>query len=172
MPGKPRSQWSEPYRKRVERKEAALRAAKGGKRLTAAEEKAARQAGRGHKAKEHITRHEANKAKVDMLGGLTAKDRAYVRTQARKIQAETSGGEKGHDRAETERRMLEFASKHGADRFRELMKLQQGRRREYVRRQKEGAWIPYGGEFWAAVQADYGIDDEDMYWLWYMGAVV
>lgn len=151
MPGKPRSQWSPAYAARVARAEA--------KGLT-------RQAARGHKAKEHVTRAEANKAKADLLGGLTARDRAYVRDKARKHAAEF-----GKDRAATEKRMLDYATRQGADRFRELMKMQQQARREYVHASKEGSFIPRGIEYWLQVADDYDLDADNVDWLFYMGAI-
>jgi hypothetical protein len=116
MARKPRKQWSKAYAKRIARAEA-----KG----------LSRQAARGHKQREHISRKEAK--------GLTAGQSAAVNNFARK-QAKRAGG----DQDEAAHRLKAWTREQGYQRFQELKANVAGL--EKGKRERETVHVERGGK--------------------------
>lgn len=107
MAAKPSSQWSDAYRRRMERAEAQGKT---------------RQQARGHKAKEHVER----KAREVSLGMLTSSQRQSVRQFAR-----SQAKKAGQDPSEMADRMVSWATRQGYDRFTTLRGTQREMSEQY-----------------------------------------
>lgn len=149
MAGKPRSEWSDTYRRRVERAEAAGKS---------------RQAARGHKAKEHVTRAARNRLRAENLGLTTAADRAYARAYGRRIAIYL--GLDSDDAAAAGGKKLEQI---GAANFRAMARRMNAERAAYKREVKAGTWISKGVGYLEAMAAEFepGPDREPISLGWY-----
>lgn len=134
---KPRESWSASYRKRIERAEAAGKS---------------RQAARGHKPREHVTRKPKS--------ALNTKQKSIIKQFAVK-QAKLA---EGANSKEFYSRMLRQAEAYGMDRFQDVINQARAWHREWVMRKKRG-WLTQ--DFMAAqVMAFVGEPDEPR-WLYY-----
>ena len=141
MAQKPRSEWSEAYRRRVERAEAQGKT---------------RQAARGHKAREHVARAQRSK----QAGKLTSADRQLVKRfatrQAYRMEVAF---------APVHARMLEWIADFGMQTFRQLTHKVDRLHREYIRQLEKGTYDSGGYEALASYAFDY--EPIDHGWLYY-----
>lgn len=160
MAGKPRSEWSDTYRKRVERAEAAGKS---------------RQAARGHRGGEHVTRRTnkglpppaPRKSKRETqsdrnarsIGALTQADKSYVRRQVAGI-ALRSGDDPDDLRAD----LLAYATRVGIDHFKAQIKIRNEAAREYRGELNQGAYTTRGTDLLDLWQADDGFPDVKWYY--------
>ena len=143
MAKKSRAEWSDAYRRRVERAEAAGKS---------------RQAARGHKAKEHVARKDRELKQRDALGVPTTAERASIRKFAREQAKRT-----GDDPTDLGRRMIEYATSRGIDRFKIEMTRQRGAAADYRRSMKRGTYASIGMSFLEDMVDDGGFPEPAWY---------
>lgn len=141
MAGKDRSTWSEAYRRRIERAEAAGKS---------------RQSARGHKQREHVQR----KAREISLGYLTSSQRQSVRKFAAE-QAKRSGD----DVKTTQAAMLEWATLQGFARFQQFRDAVREMSGQYRRSIKRGTYESHGLGLLEMLAREYQVDNEK--WFYY-----
>jgi hypothetical protein len=143
MAKKSRSEWSEAYRRRVERAEAAGKS---------------RQAARGHKSREHVARKERELKQREYLGLPTTSERAVIRKFAHQQAKRT-----GDDPTALGDRMIEYATTRGVDRFKTEMARQRGAAADYRRAMKRGTYASIGMSFLEDMAEDGGFPEPRWY---------
>lgn len=165
MPARDRSQWSEAYRRRIERAEA-----RG----------LSRQEARGHRAREHVERRERAQLRSQGvepptrrappkeppkrdLAGLSTSDKAYIRRFAAEQAARQNPPADGPELAA---QMRGYAARVGMEKFRAEARRTRAMHREYIgalRRNGGGGWEPRGMTMLDAFAADGGFEDTRWY---------
>lgn len=143
MARRPRSEWSDSYRRRVERAEA-----KG----------LSRQAARGHKTHEHKLRAERDKRYATAFGALTSKDRAFVRAVMRRL-CERGG----QDPDEAIEEGMAYAKATGIERFRIEVKRQAEASRQYKKESRGGSYESHGMQLLQSWSDDGGFPEVRWY---------
>jgi hypothetical protein len=141
---KPRSEWTEAYRRRIERAEARGKS---------------HQQARGHVAKEHVVRREHERAEVAKHGGLTSPQRAAIRKFAA-----AQAVRMGEEREDVQESMLAYSHNHGWSAFEAVRDRQRELRSDWKRQGR-----PYGqgrGVKFLQNWSDFH-DDADIGWLYY-----
>ena len=118
MATKPRSQWSEAYRRRIERAEAAGKS---------------RQAARGHVSREHVSRKAREVAKTGTTSSQKAQIDKFARMQANRAESD--------DPDEAVRLLRLWTAEHGYARFKELRANVNARHKQ----KRERAWVERTG---------------------------
>jgi hypothetical protein len=139
---KPRSEWSDTYRRRVERAEAAGKS---------------RQAARGHKAREHVERRQKEKAKAEE-GALTSAERAYARRIGREF-----GTRAGDDPDDAAAASVDYMRRVGAAHFKLQVKRQRDLARRYRKTQAGGTYVSLGMGLLQSFSDDDGFPDVRWY---------
>ncbi len=146
MAQKPRSQWSDAYRRRIERAEA-----KG----------KSRQAARGHKVKEHVLRKEHELREQAETGKPTSAQRSIIRRWARKQASKDATA----DPSEMADAVVSWANEAGWEKFEKLRDTQKSLAKEY-RQSGQPYGQSHGMEFMDSLAED--IDEEvPSSWLYY-----
>jgi capsid protein len=138
MAQKPRSQWSEAYRKRIERAEA-----RG----------LSRQQARGHKAKEHVIRRQRERAREAAKADVTTEHKKAIRDYLRRLPYAKARTEESFQRVRRE------VALRGWDWFVEVRKT----RAEFVRNQRKGQ-MPGSGYFDVVVEL-LELEEPELDWL-------
>jgi hypothetical protein len=148
----PRSQWTEAYRKRIEREE----------RRAAAEGRAPnRQKARGKRQGEHITRKQREE-----LAGITSAQRAAIRKWVA-AQADRVGKSEEETKAAQDK-LINWAKLQGYDRFKKFRD-RLGAREKAKRSMSAAQWKAeyYQEGFIGHLMEEFEIDDPDLDWLAY-----
>lgn len=121
-----------------------------------------RQQARGHIEKEHIRRRQRERAKADMLGGLTSSDREFARRYGASIKLQLKMGTREAGEAAV-RKMQRM----GADPFRAYARRMRAERASYERQRKAGSYASKGAGYMEAIMDEYGDGDEPEEMMWY-----
>jgi hypothetical protein len=143
MASKPRSEWSDSYRRRVERAEAAGKS---------------RQVARGHKAREHVDRRQREKSKAETEGVLTSAERAYARRIGREF-----GPRAGDDPDDAAGMAVAFMRRVGAAHFKLQVRRQREAARRYRATQANRTYVSLGMGLLESWSADDGFPDVRWY---------
>lgn len=145
---KPRSEWSDTYRRRVERAEAAGKT---------------RQQARGHVEREHVRRRQrAADPPISPIGGLTPSQKGQI-TRFNREQSERAYRTPA-EAAASHYKMTKYATMQGYGRLAAVMKKQ--RQMLAAKTAAGGDWVRHKGldQAWAS---EYEVDQEDLWWFWY-----
>lgn len=147
MAGKDRSQWSESYRRRIERAEAAGKT---------------RQQARGHRQAEHVSRATRNAERKEQFGVLTAKERAAVRKFARDQAAKG-----GADPDKAIRNLMSWTTRRGYDAFEARRQVVRDLARQYRNEVKRGVYASRGEDVLDDFDDGDSPEIDDGYWYYY-----